>query len=82
MYMQKPVIGSDCLPIKRILEETGAGITYPSMNINYLSELLNQLETLDYSGMAARGKNAVVEKYNWAIDSEVLLNLYREIISA
>jgi glycosyltransferase involved in cell wall biosynthesis len=79
MYMQKPVIGSDCLPVKRILEETGAGITYPSENIDYLSDLLKQLHTLDYSGMAARGKNAVVEKYNWAVDSEVLLNLYREL---
>jgi glycosyltransferase involved in cell wall biosynthesis len=82
MYMQKPVIASDCLPIKRILEETGAGITYPSVNINYLSELLNQLEALNYSGMAAKGRNAVIEKYNWNVDSNVLLNLYKEFLSS
>ncbi len=31
--------------------------------------------------MAARGKNAVIEKYNWNADSEVLLNLYKEFLS-
>jgi len=82
MYLQKPVIASDCLPIKRIVEETGAGVIYPSDNINYLSELLNQLETLNYTGMAVKGKNAVIEKYNWNVDSEVLLNLYKVIFSS
>ncbi len=47
MYLQKPVIASDCLPIKRIVEETGAGVIYPADNINYLSELLNKLGTLE-----------------------------------
>lgn len=81
MYLQKPVIASDCLPIKRIVEETGAGVIYPADNIDYLSELLNQLETLNYSAMASKGKSAVIEKYNWNVDSEVLLNLYREFLS-
>jgi glycosyltransferase involved in cell wall biosynthesis len=81
MYLQKPVIASDCLPIKRIVEETGSGVIYPADDITYLGELLNQLGTLNYTGMAAGGKNAVIEKYNWNRDSEVLLNLYKEFIS-
>ncbi len=82
MYLQKPVIASNCLPIKRIVEETGSGVIYPADDINYLSELLNQLGTLNYAGMAVKGKNAVIEKYNWNVDSEVLLNLYQEIVSS
>jgi glycosyltransferase involved in cell wall biosynthesis len=81
MYLQKPVIASDCLPIRRIIEETGAGVIYPSDNIGYLSKLLNELNSLNYSEMAARGKSAVIEKYNWNVDSEVLLNLYRKFLS-
>jgi glycosyltransferase involved in cell wall biosynthesis len=81
MFLQKPVIASDCLPIKRIVEETGSGVIYPADDINYLSELLNKLGTLNYSEMAIRGNKAVVEKYNWNADSEVLLNLYREFLT-
>jgi glycosyltransferase involved in cell wall biosynthesis len=81
MYLQKPVIASDCLPIRRIVEETGAGVIYPASNIEDLSILLNKLGTLDYSAMAARGKSAVIEKYNWNVDSKVLLNIYGEFLS-
>jgi glycosyltransferase involved in cell wall biosynthesis len=78
MYAEKPVIASDCLPIKRILDETGSGVVYPSSDTDYLARLFNRLETLDYKEMAAKGKNAVIKKYNWKTDSGVLLNLYRK----
>jgi len=79
MYAEKPVIASDCLPIKRILEETGSGIIYPSDNIAYLSTLLDRLETLNYKEMASNGKKAVIGKYNWNNDGQVLLNLYKKL---
>lgn len=81
MYAGKPVIASDCLPIKRILEETGSGIVYPSDDINHLSALFNQLGALNYNDMATKGRKAVIERYNWKIDSEVLLNLYKKFIA-
>lgn len=79
MYAEKPVIASDCLPIKRILEETGAGIAYPSEDIVSISEIFNQLGTLNYVEMGLKGKKAVIEKYNWSIDSEILLNVYKSL---
>jgi glycosyltransferase involved in cell wall biosynthesis len=79
MYAQKPVIASDCIPLKRILEETGSGIVYPSDNIDYLCELFNRIEDLNYSEMASKGRKAVEEKYNWKFDGEVLINLYKKI---
>jgi glycosyltransferase involved in cell wall biosynthesis len=81
MYAEKPIISSDCLPIKRILEETGSGIVYPSNDVNYLSELFNRLGTLNYREMGIRGKKAVLEKYNWNFDSQVLINLYKQFSS-
>jgi hypothetical protein len=30
--------------------------------------------------MAERGRKAVIEKYNWNQDGEVLLNLYRKLL--
>jgi glycosyltransferase involved in cell wall biosynthesis len=79
MYAQKPVIASNCQPVQRILEETGAGIVYPSGEADRLSEIFDQLGTLDYYKMAANGKKAITEKYNWNFDSRILLNLYQNI---
>jgi len=81
MYAGKPVIASDCIPIKRILEETGAGIIYPADNTDDLSELLDQLDSVNYKEMAQKGRKAVTEKYNWNFDSKVLLNLYQDYSS-
>ena len=79
MYAQKPVIASDCLPIKRIIEETGAGIIYNSGDINALSAVLNRLDTLNYAEMAHKGKQAVIQKYNWNHDSEILVQMYKRL---
>jgi glycosyltransferase involved in cell wall biosynthesis len=79
MYAQKPVIASNCKPVQRILEETGSGITYPSGNADRLAEIFDSLGTMDYNKMAENGKKAVTEKYNWNVDSRILLNLYQNI---
>jgi glycosyltransferase involved in cell wall biosynthesis len=80
MYAGKPVIASNCLPLQRIIEETGAGVVYPSDNIDFLSDLLHSLGEMKSNEMADRGKKAVIEKYNWNQDGEVLLNLYRKLL--
>ena len=78
MYLKKPVLASDCLPIKRIVEETDSGFIFESDNEKDLSELLttiyNQKEMLDLKG--ENGKLWVEKKYNWLCDSEVLQNIY------
>ena len=80
MYAQKPVIASDCLPVKRILEETGSGLVYSSNDIEGLGALLDHLGTVDYNDMGARGRIAVIEKYNWENDSSVLVTIYRNFL--
>jgi glycosyltransferase involved in cell wall biosynthesis len=76
MYAQKPVIASNCLPIERILLETGAGLVFPSGNLDFLSDLFIHLEKLHYSDMAEKGRKAVLDKYNWKNDADALLQLY------
>jgi glycosyltransferase involved in cell wall biosynthesis len=80
MYAQKPVIASDCLPLKRILEETGSGFVYPSNDIERLGALLDRLGTTEYNDMGTRGRKAVIEKYNWENDSRVLAAIYRDYL--
>ncbi len=80
MYAGKPVIASDCNPIKRIVEETGSGLIYP---YNYPEEFARCVEKLVlqkdfYAACAANGKKAVEETYNWEKDSMNLCNIYGE----
>ncbi len=76
MYAQKPVIASDCLPIKRILEETKSGIVYRHNDVEQLAEIFNRLGDLDTASMGENGKRHVLNKYNWENDSKVLRSIY------
>jgi glycosyltransferase involved in cell wall biosynthesis len=67
-----PVIASDVPPMRRIVDETGAGILVPPGQPEALAEAVIRLLRLpaqDRELMAARGKAAVAEKYNWRVDS-------------
>ncbi len=79
MYLAKPVIASDCLPIKRIVEETGAGFVYPAYDTEYLGDLLKKLRPQQYHKMAENGKKAVLQKYNWSNDSKILIDMYKKL---
>ena len=78
MYLQKPVVASNCVPIERILNETEAGMVYESGNENDLAqkiiELYNRPEL--QKEMGAKGKDAVLNKYNWNEASKELVNIY------
>lgn len=76
MYAQKPVIASDCLPIKRILEETQSGIFYRHNDAEQLAEIFNRLGDLDTTNMGENGKKYVLKKYNWGNDSRILTDIY------
>ena len=65
--------------IKRIIEETGAGVIYSDADIMELSRILNNTGSLPYKEMATKGKEAVLQKYNWQKDGNVLLDLYKKL---
>lgn len=79
MYAQKPVIASNCQPVKRILEETGAGIIYDSDHPVQLVDILRKLETFNKTDMASKGKHWIEKTYNWQIDAKKLVDIYESL---
>jgi glycosyltransferase involved in cell wall biosynthesis len=81
MYLNKPIISSDCISLKRIINQTHTGFIYKNDSPEDLYHLLEKLsadrkllEEID-----GNGRKAVMEQYNWNIDKERLLNAYREL---
>ena len=81
MLMEKAVITSNCDPFVRILDATKAGLYFTSGNHD---ELASQIEYL-YNNpevkneMEKKGKQAVINTYNWEEASKQLIDLYRNI---
>lgn len=78
MFWKKPIIASDCSPIKRIIEETNSGVVYRSTDEKDLAEKVIGL----YSDKTPYGENGVLavrEKYNWKVESKKILRIYNEL---
>ena len=78
MYLEKPVISSDCLPLKRILSEADTGFIYKNNSPEDLAGLLgilsNDRQLLNKK--RHNGRIAVLKEYNWSIDKIRLLEIY------
>lgn len=81
MIMGKPVVASDCNPIKRIITEANCGIIYLSNDHNDLARSIIYLYSKrdKMKQMGQNGKKAVLEKYNWENTSKNLIKLYKII---
>jgi glycosyltransferase involved in cell wall biosynthesis len=83
MYLNKPVISSDCTSLERIITETDAGFIYRHDSPDELAVLLGKLvisgKLLEEKGK--NGRKAVLEKYNWKYDSARLLEAYSRLIT-
>ena len=83
MICRRPVIASNCIPMERIVKETGCGLVYPSGDAAALAMCLKRLyvdpEMRDRMGNA--GYKAVQDKYNWESTGQTLLQLYRQLAS-
>lgn len=78
MYLKRPVIVSNCLPLERIVTETGAGLVFESSNPEALAQAVLQLaETPEEAlAMGEKGHQAVMERYNWRETATALVRLY------
>jgi glycosyltransferase involved in cell wall biosynthesis len=78
MSQSKPVIVSDALPLKRIVEETNCGVYFISNSHADFAEKVIQMKEskTDYG---SNGRKAVEFKYNWENDSKQLLHLYSKL---
>jgi len=80
MAMGKPVIVSDCEPLKRIIEEEKCGLTFKSGDAKDLADkVIRILEDHNINVYGVRGKKAVEEKYNWDNDSKEVLKVINTI---
>ena len=70
----KPVIVSPAVPLRRVIEETGAGLVLGGCTPEAIAEGLDQALNLDPTPFAERGLAAARRKYNWASDSRALLD--------
>jgi glycosyltransferase involved in cell wall biosynthesis len=81
MALGKPVIASDCIPIARIIRETGCGFTFASGDVVDLQAALRKLlsDGAARSTMGRNGQRAVREKYNWGIEAKNLLGVIETV---
>lgn len=79
MYAEKPVIASNCKPIERIIRETNSGYIYREDKYAELADLLVGLTKNKNKELGRNGKLWVKNKYNWAHDSRVLINVYEKL---
>ena len=81
MAMGKPVVVSSAKTLERIVNETGAGLVYPSGDAQALAEAI--IKIYQHGGLATRlgeaGKRAVEERYNWGVGGKKLVRLYQDL---
>jgi glycosyltransferase involved in cell wall biosynthesis len=81
MYCGKPVLASNCIPIERIINLSGAGKIYTwnssqefaAMAVRMLHDKQNLIQ------MASRGKESVEKYFHWGIGEKSLVNLYEAL---
>ena len=83
MYAGIPMVVSNCDPLVRIMKETESGVSYrydhPEELANIIAEFYAHPEHLnDY---IRKGRQAVIDKYNWKIDGAKLVNLYKQLLA-
>jgi glycosyltransferase involved in cell wall biosynthesis len=74
MVVGIPVVVSDPVPVKRVVLETQAGLSYSGFSATELADCLTRLtDPTLRATLGANGIAAVQTSYNWAVDSKTLL---------
>ena len=82
MAAGKPVLVSDVIPMKRIVESERCGVVYRDGNIKSFIEGLKTLQNSQLSKeLGINGSLAVQEKYNWGRESVVMLAALERLVS-
>ena len=81
MYLNIPIISSDCTSLNRIINETQTGFIYKHDSPKDLFLLIEKLykERNILENISGNGRKAVLEKYNWNIDKIRLINTYKDL---
>ncbi len=84
MYLERPVIVSDCPPLRRIVEDAAAGRVFPAEDAGALARAILELaaDPAARRVLGAQGRQAVVERYNWDTTVRGLVAMYRDLARA
>ncbi len=82
MYCAKAVVVSDCKPLERIVEEVESGLVFKSGVPASLSRSVLELANRPAlrSSMGTRGRDAVLERYNWKVEAKRLVQMYDALL--
>lgn len=80
MAAGKPVIVSEAIPMKRIINETGAGICVDCNDAENLAQAMLSIRNSNPKQMSDLGCRAFEYKYNWEVDKVHLLDFVRQYI--
>jgi glycosyltransferase involved in cell wall biosynthesis len=78
MYFKVPVMVSDRPPLKRIVEETEAGIVFKTNDTSDFARKMLEIHR-NSRQYGKSGHKAVMHEYNWQVDGETLVRLYRHL---
>jgi glycosyltransferase involved in cell wall biosynthesis len=81
MLLEKPIIVSNCDPLKRIVENVGCGLVFTSEDSQDIAEKLKAIyeDSKLRVEMGAKGREAVIKRYNWREESKSLASLYENL---
>ena len=83
MVMGKPVVASSCVAIRRVIQATECGLLFPPGDSEALSDALIGLRDPELrSRLGERGREAVLERYDWSRAASRLIRVYAELGSA
>ena len=80
MYLKKPVVVSDCRPLKRIVNDADAGLVFKAGDSEDFARVVLQLRTEELRReLGMHGYQAVIKRYNWKNDGSRLVELYKNL---
>lgn len=83
MQAERPVICSDCTPLKRIVDDTGSGLVFEAGSASSLARAALELrDPARRAALGARGRVACRERYHWGVAAGVLASAYASLPSA
>lgn len=83
MLAGKPVLVSDCAPLKRVVEATGAGLVHRADDPQDMARALIAMVDADATRVqqwGEAGRRAATGEYHWRHDGARLVSLYRRLM--
>lgn len=84
MYLEKPVVVSNCRPLERIVHQHQVGLSYEAGDAEDLSRQLLAIanDRVAASKMAERGHRAVIDHFNWDATVRPMVEMYKQLASS